>query len=673
VINLFFPYYQCGDSNRQQEIDLCLEKNITNNGIDRIYLVVDDNSHCPFDDLKLQVINIDSRMTYKMWYELTKRHCKSGISLLCNSDIYFDETIDILNKVIDDNNKFLALSRWELIDGFTSKHPNPHWSQDTWAMRVEDNLSKEFIHLLDFPMGVPRCDNKIAYLFATRGWRIYNPIESLRSIHVHESQMRTYDKKLDDRILGGVAYVHPGDTLTDEAKLDFDVWTKRTTNINGATINKAMEKWIKEADDQKNKALLSFEHSPIALNKASAIELRLALLENNVFHSYDLAHTILEKDEQLLFKNLNDLFNTYKIDKSEFDINASYYSIAGFIPPVLDYYSSEITIKPKSADHINFWQYPCATEKQAYENHLNITSPEHINIDKKEVNLYLPLPWATYIDKKAFPEAYLDKLKKHLEKYQKIANENSYQLKVHSVCQHIHWVRILEKAEWLGITDLHLSHKDSKSEAAQNEVGTHLRLHGWTLIAVNYETPERSMGMERKPVEEKRLLASFIGAHMPHYRDDSRIKLFEAAKEYNNDDVLVDLGNEWHFNKVVYEEQVLNRKIEQAHLDEHDKRTLRYNTILSDSKFSLCPEGAGPNTLRFWESIAVGSIPVIFSDDLAILAENYSKIKEHIIVHYGEINTQLYEELTSYDDNMLNRRQDKLLEIYEEMAKNKCF
>jgi len=29
----------------------------------------------------------------------------------------------------------------------------------------------------------------------------------------------------------------------------------------------------------------------------------------------------------------------------------------------------------------------------------------------------------------------------------------------------------------------------------------------------------------------------------------------------------------------------------------------------------LCPEGAGPNTLRLWESMAVGAIPVVFADE----------------------------------------------------------
>ena len=43
--------------------------------------------------------------------------------------------------------------------------------------------------------------------------------------------------------------------------------------------------------------------------------------------------------------------------------------------------------------------------------------------------------------------------------------------------------------------------------------------------------------------------------------------------------------------------------------------TFEYNSVLSDSVFSLCPEGTGPNTIRLWESMAIGSIPVLFEND----------------------------------------------------------
>ncbi len=672
MINVFFPYYQCGDKERQKEIDLCLRKNAENKLIDKLFVVIDDGCKCPITAANIDVISVTKRLTYRYWIELTQQYCSAGISVLCNSDIYFDETLAVIGDVLNAPKRFIALSRWELLNNTLSKHPNPHWSQDTWAMRVGEQLSPSFMHQLDFPMGVPRCDNKIAYLFATQGWQIFNPVEFLKTIHVHETQMRTYHKKLDDRILGGVAYIHPGKTLMDEATLDFDVWTKRTSHINKVAINKAMEKWIADAEEEDIATKATSEAAAtIEFEKASAEEFLLAFNEMKVRFQSGINFEVLENDTSVLFKNTYQFNTRLKVSTATYSKHTNFCNVAGLIPSVLTTYVSQIGIKPQGPEDLNFWQYPCATEKQAYENHLAIAPGENVDVNKKEVNIYVPLPWATYVDKKGFPEGYLERLKALINMYKDIADQAGYLLKVHSVCQHIHWVRMLEKAQWLGVTDFHLSHKDSKSEAKQEETGTTLVLHGWPLIAVNYVTPDRSEGMERKPMSERKLLASFIGAHMPHYRDDSRIKLFEAAKECGRDDVFVDLGNEWHFNKLVYEEQVLNREVEAHHIDEHHQKTFRYNSILSDSKFSLCPEGAGPNTLRFWESIAVGSIPVIFSRDLAIIDQLSEQVDiiDNIIFWDKDINANLFEFLNSINPTLLTNLSDNLMNIYAKVAK----
>ena len=38
--------------------------------------------------------------------------------------------------------------------------------------------------------------------------------------------------------------------------------------------------------------------------------------------------------------------------------------------------------------------------------------------------------------------------------------------------------------------------------------------------------------------------------------------------------------------------------------------------LLLNSKYTLCPSGSGPNSIRLWESLACGSIPIILSDTL---------------------------------------------------------
>lgn len=676
MINVFFPYYNCGDASRQEEIDLCLKNNIENKLIDRLIILIDDETKFETVDPRVTVTYLKQRPTYRLWVELTKELQLTGVTLLINSDIYFDDTLAVVTKIIDKNNKFLALSRWELLNKEITLHKKPHWSQDVWGYHSSTEFTKEMLASLDFPMGVPRCDNKVAYIFATRGFSIYNPCQFLHSVHVHETELRTYHKKLDERILGGVAYVYPGEQLTDEASLDFDIWVKRSASIKQVKINKSLEKWI--AQDSKDKA------APVVLaaqpekefnpgddnaefSAATAAELLTALKKKKVITSYGISFEVLEDTEQVYFKNLYQPQRKIKVGKEFYNLNSGLANVVGLIPAVLSTYVHTIGIKPNDKDDINFWQYPCATEKQAYENHLNISTGKNIDFANRVVNIYVPIPWATYIDKKAYPDLYLSRVALLIDKYRQMAEDNGYKLAVHSVCQHIHWVRVLTKCAEIGITNLHLSHKDSKSDALQQEIGTNLRLHGWPLIAVNYEIAERSIGMVRKPMAERKLLASFIGAHMKHYRDDSRIRLFEAAKASGRTDVLVDLGTEWHFNKIVYQEQVLNKVVSAEHLDEHEQKTLRYNSILSDSKFSLCPEGAGPNTLRLWESIAIGSIPVLFKSDLDSLDK---EILNNIIV-IKDLDSSMFNTLDSYSDEDLDYMAANLQSYYLEKIKKK--
>ncbi|MEQ5806377.1 exostosin family protein [Alteromonas sp. NFXS44] len=673
MINVFFPYYQCGDSARQREIDLCLKENGENPFIDNLIVVIDDGSEVPLHTSNMRVIYVNERMTYALWIDMTNEYCDHGVSVLCNSDIYFDDSILKLRQVLRAPRSFLALSRWELIGHETSKHPNPHWSQDTWAMNVGETFTTSFKHQLAFPMGVPRCDNKVAYLFAVQGWSIHNPVNFVKSIHVHETQVRTYNKKIDERILGGVSYVHPGAELNSPASLDFDIWVKDSpSKINGVKINSTLERWRKEAAEvgmPDTLQTLAIE----SVKEASAAEL-LHAIENGSTMQHGSLHLNMAFHGGKVYP-YSYYEDNYRITvrEPEYKSNRDFYKLIGYVPPVMTTFVDEISDKAKGSEDINFWQYPCATEKQAYENHLSIKFSEHVDVSVRIINIYVPLPWATYIDKKQFPQEYFNKISKLLAQYQQLADTAGFTLKSHSVCQHIHWARVLKQAETLGITDLYLSHKNSASEATQQEVGTSLNLHGWSLIAVNYETPERSEGMERKPMEDRKLLASFIGAHMNHYRDDKRVKLFEAAKETGRDDVFVDLGDEWHFNKVVYEEQVLNKEIEAHHIDEHHKRTFRYNSILSDSKFSFCPEGAGPNTLRFWESIAVGTIPVIFSDDLAIFTESdeAKSILDCCVIWKKDIASDLFSYLSSVPVHEVEKRAGKLVKLYEKINKSK--
>jgi hypothetical protein len=288
-----------------------------------------------------------------------------------------------------------------------------------------------------------------------------------------------------------------------------------------------------------------------------------------------------------------------------------------FIPPVLDIRPIVIGARPQDINDVQFWQYPCATEKQALDNHRDISVGANVDSTTRTVNTYLGLPWATYIDKKMFPQAVPDHLAPRIRSLSVLAERLGYRLAVHTVCQQIYWRRLVGEFQALHVTDLHISH--ATEDINPQREGWSFRIHSWPLFAPNIEVPERRAGLTiGKPLQEKRFLASFIGAHMPHYRSDVRLRLADAAKVAARDDVLVELGNEWHFNKVVYEEQVQHKLLLESETQAIAAAAKRYNEVLSDSIFSLCPEGAGPNTLRVWESLAVGAIPVVLTSGWVI-------------------------------------------------------
>jgi hypothetical protein len=53
----------------------------------------------------------------------------------------------------------------------------------------------------------------------------------------------------------------------------------------------------------------------------------------------------------------------------------------------------------------------------------------------------------------------------------------------------------------------------------------------------------------------------------------------------------------------------------QRNFHENLKRKNIYFDTLSKSRFSLCPRGSAPSSLRFWESLKCGAIPILISDD----------------------------------------------------------
>ena len=104
-----------------------------------------------------------------------------------------------------------------------------------------------------------------------------------------------------------------------------------------------------------------------------------------------------------------------------------------------------------------------------------------------------------------------------------------------------------------------------------------------------------------KPWAERKYDYSFIGSFRTH---PVRKKIYDFLKNKKNC-LILDTGG-WHFEGEV-EKQKDNAK--------------KYIEVLGDTKYSLCPRGTGPSTIRIWESMAMGAYPVILSDYLKMPLE----------------------------------------------------
>jgi hypothetical protein len=282
----------------------------------------------------------------------------------------------------------------------------------------------------------------------------------------------------------------------------------------------------------------------------------------------------------------------------------------GFLDGCLPPATAAVADRPARPGDPMFWQFPCRTEGAAQALHAR-RAPRR---DGTELHTYLGLPWATWLDMRrqvpdvleSVPELEMQRIR--LGGLHGAVREAGGRLRVHTVCQHIAWRDLLPLWQAIGVTDVWLSHLPSDPAARQALMRAGLQGHPWRLFAVNVEDPARRAGLDigRDPAQ-RRWLASFVGAHAAHYVSDIRLRLRALAA---TPDLHIVLREGWHFEQVVYGHQIGGAPAP-AGLDDDVRR---YNELLTDSVFALCPSGAGPNTLRLWEALAAGTVPVLLGE-----------------------------------------------------------
>lgn len=246
------------------------------------------------------------------------------------------------------------------------------------------------------------------------------------------------------------------------------------------------------------------------------------------------------------------------------------------------------------------WQVPAATEKAAWEAVRAAADPLPFE--------YWAFPWATVIDGLRGEAATTWPVLTALRQAIDARPRPEPGLRRVSVAQHIHVLKFIELFQAAGITDLFWSH----ATHGQPEVEG-IRLHPFPLFPA--QTPDLLPPAE--PVTPRKYLANFIGAYNPKiYLTNVREVIFNDPNEHG--DLLIIKRDAWHFDRAVYDEQIKGLTPDQQKLLVEKRMTEEYLSAIRDSWFTLCPSGSGPNSIRIFESLCLGSIPIILTRDLRL-------------------------------------------------------
>ena len=200
---LIQQYFISKNTERQKELDFCVNKNIDNEFIDKIYLL---NEKIYNIDLlknhKITQINIGNRLTYYDILMFVKKNINDSIVIFSNLDIFFDDSLKSIScrdyktyKSIDCLFRYEYNNEEKLEDCKLREIEIKSMSQDSWIVHSDHilNLSQYNTKRLNFKLGVPRCDLAIVGLFNDFGFKIYNDIKNIRTYHYHLTNLRTYD------------------------------------------------------------------------------------------------------------------------------------------------------------------------------------------------------------------------------------------------------------------------------------------------------------------------------------------------------------------------------------------------------------------------------------------------------------------------------------------------
>ena len=559
MLTLFAQYFVPKKMGRRSEIDECFLNNIKNPLVEKFVVFFEKESDMELLPNHPKMVRklMPERISYGTWLQETNLLEPGSLSVLVNADIYLDHSIQYLIEHashLEQSNKFVALSRYNPIDGELRLNENPHWTQDAWAVvRPKTPFSKGLIQEASFELGQPGCDNKIVYIMHSYGFSVINPCEHVRTIHLQASADRNYDSR-HEKLLGLHAFAHPTSSISINSKLDFDLLTRNPDGIRSVRVNN----WINQTKDyvletisplqvgEQSGLLSQNQVSTTVMNKLSLADVEYQFQQKDGYDFIDIRG--FNAADYLLLYYFDSQYQVYRDEKFYYFVDkywptvkrilktqeTVFYSkndlfIVGFLPAILELDLIELGREPLFDGDPLYWQSIDSIEEGAYKLHQMLRGPQ---ISQSFVDIYIGLPWATVIslngsDIKSSTRALsvisatlnirIQSAKAHCEKF-------GYQLRVNTVCQDIKWKELLTYFRKIGITDLWLADHQKSIDKVKD-----ISLHLWgppNIDGLNAESSQGLGGNSYSAVLSKLLTRSQdnpkLKIFMPYYGPEDR-------------------------------------------------------------------------------------------------------------------------------------------------------
>ena len=182
-----------------------MQNNIKCKYIEKIHLYVDDNDALnkvlELKSDKINIIMIGKQPLYSDFFEYAIDNLKNKICMISNSDIYLYECdIDCLIRLSDN---IFALTRHEhdlskpLIDKRYGSHD---------AFIFNSPLDKKILVNLHHIQNVAGSDDSVVNNLVDNGYNLYNPCFQIKIVHLHKSELRTYNQI---KIANGKYFIKP--------------------------------------------------------------------------------------------------------------------------------------------------------------------------------------------------------------------------------------------------------------------------------------------------------------------------------------------------------------------------------------------------------------------------------------------------------------------------------